>query len=143
MGISPHRLTYESLEKCCRNRQTYVDTFFRNGVVLTVNRMPHRKTISKQPPRTLARRTQRFLVIGLCLCFLSASLAFALNQPSFLHHQEHHKHAHSQTWCSWSCQAGQAVSVGFFLLESFVFCASSLRRRGRWQNTGGLHPRFS
>ncbi len=56
------------------------------------------------------------LIGGIALSFLLANLAFARYQPS-IHHHQHDKDTHSQSWCSWSCQAGQAASVNHFHLE--------------------------
>ena len=62
-------------------------------------------------------RGKSIFVLGLCLCFLFVSTTFAQQQPSATHHQSHDQHSHSQSWCSWSCQAGQAVSVDIFYFE--------------------------
>lgn len=61
---------------------------------------------------TLSRVFSLFLGIS----FLFVSTALTQNLSTHLAHNGHDQQTHEQTWCSWSCQAGQGIQA----LPTFV-----------------------
>lgn len=59
-------------------------------------------------------------LIGICLivCFLFVSTTLTQNLSAHLHHGGHDQQTHEQTWCSWSCQAGQGIDILTVFVEN-------------------------
>ncbi len=68
--------------------------------------------------RPMVRLSQQVFGITLSACFLFVSFALTQNISSHLHHGGHDQQTHEQTWCSWSCQAGQGTAVHSVFIES-------------------------
>lgn len=50
--------------------------------------------------------------------FLFVSTSLTQNLSAHLNHGGHDQQTHEQTWCSWSCQAGQGIEVLTVFVEN-------------------------
>ncbi|MEO6202776.1 MAG: hypothetical protein ABIP82_06110 [Nitrospirales bacterium] len=53
--------------------------------------------------------TQSFAALMLSMCFLLVTGGLAYTAPLHIHHGPHDQQTHGNTWCSWTCQAGQGL----------------------------------
>ncbi|MCA9500266.1 MAG: hypothetical protein MRJ67_01725 [Nitrospirales bacterium] len=62
---------------------------------------------------TMRRTTPGQFLAGLMLsmCFLLMTGGIAYTAPLHIHHGHHDQHTHGNSWCSWTCQAGQGLQT--------------------------------
>ncbi|WP_443147698.1 hypothetical protein [Nitrospira sp.] len=55
--------------------------------------------------------TQSLAAFMLSMCFLLVTGGLAYTTPLHVHHGHHDQQTHGNSWCSWTCQAGQGLQT--------------------------------
>ena len=76
----------------------------------------HRVLSSVFFPQFVSMR--KVFAILLSVSFLFVTTALTQNISAHLHHDGHDQQTHEQTWCSWSCQAGQGIDILTVFVEN-------------------------
>ena len=92
--------------------------FSGNPIVSEMNKGPNLLKLLVMSTIPISRTIHQLIGIGRIVCFVSVSTTLTQNLSAHLHPGGHDQQTHEQTWCSWSCQAGQGIDALTVFIEN-------------------------